>query len=63
MKKLRLKYFLSFLLLAIFTYFNWREIQIQETYVDAVKWIVLGILGGFTTKTVVKAFTNKNGGE
>ena len=60
MKKVRLKYTISFSLLIIATFFNWTEISIQETYVDIVKWVTLGVLGGFSVKTVVKAFLSKN---
>ena len=59
-KKIRLKYFISFSLLVIATFFNWTEIPIQETYVDIVKWVTLGVLGGFSMKQVKEAFLSRN---
>lgn len=61
-KTIRIKATLSVVIFIIATFFNWKQIPIQDNYVDLVKWVVLGFLGGFSVKTVTQSFLNRNSG-
>lgn len=48
--KFRLKYMFTFVILAIASYFNWREIPIQPEYATIVKWVFISMASGFGFK-------------
>ena len=58
--KIRNKYIISVAVLIIATAFNFFKVPIQDNYVDIVKWIILGICGGFVAKTASQAFLERN---
>lgn len=49
--KIRYKYLISFIILGIIVYWNWREIPIQDNFVKMAVWLLGMILGGFAVKT------------
>lgn len=59
-KKVRLKYLLTFIILGIVIFFNWKEIPIQDNFVDVVMWLLISVVGGFVGKEAINRFGNKN---
>jgi len=52
--KTRKKYLITSIILTIATFFNFKEIPIQETYVTIVQTCLYTMLGGFAFKTWLK---------
>lgn len=57
--KIRKKYVISVLILFYAWYCQHFDIQIQDNFVELVKWTTLGLLGGFSVKTVAERFLNR----
>ena len=57
-KIIRLKYSLTFIILTIVIYFNWKEIPIQDNFVATVKWLLIAVFTGFAIKKMQKLFGN-----
>lgn len=61
--KVRLKYLLSFLILEIAIYFNWKQIPIQDNFVKIVAWLLGAIGFGFGVKEIGKKLIGGNNNE
>lgn len=58
--KVRKKYIISFGIFGLAIYFQFAGIEIQDNFVELVKWTTLGLLGGFSVKTVAEKFLSRS---
>jgi len=54
MKRIRIKYTLSILIFLLAILYQSLGIEIQDNFVELIKWVTLGMLGGFGVKEVMK---------
>lgn len=58
MKRIRLKYTISVVIFLLAVIYQSFQIEIQDNFVELIKWVTLGLLGGFSVKTVMSKWLN-----